>query len=46
MLESALDRLTRWLIRHRYLVVIFWILLIPLFIYGFLGVGKKLLYIV
>ena len=46
MLESALDRLTRWLIRHRYLVVIFWILLIPLFIYGFLGVGKKLLTIV
>ncbi len=46
MLESALDRLTRWLVRHRALVVIFWLLLIPLFIYGFLNVGKKLLTIV
>lgn len=46
MLESALDRLTRWLIRHRILVVIFWIGLIPLFVYGFLNVGKKLLTIV
>jgi len=46
MLESRLDRLTRWLVRHRNLVVLCWGALIPLFIYGFSGVGNKLLTIV
>ncbi len=46
MLESTLDRLTRWLVRHRVAVVVFWALLIPLFLYGFLNVGAKLLTIV
>ncbi|MDX9999812.1 MAG: MMPL family transporter [Polyangia bacterium] len=46
MLESILDRLTRAIVRHRYLVVILWALLVPLFIYGFTNVGRKLLTIV
>ena len=46
MLESALDRLTRWLIKKRWLVVLFWGLLLPVFVYGFLNVSNRLLTIV
>jgi uncharacterized membrane protein YdfJ with MMPL/SSD domain len=46
MIDSLLGRLTCWLLRHRWYVLAFWLLLAPLFIYGFLNVSRKLLTIV
>ncbi len=46
MLERLLGRLTRFLIRHRWAVLILWLLPTPAFIYGFTAVNRKLLTVV
>lgn len=46
MLESAIDRLTRAMVRRRWLVLVLWAALVPLFVHGFMNVSSKLLTIV
>ncbi len=42
MIESLLGRMTAWLLRHRLLVVLFWLLPTPLLVMGYLGVNRRL----
>ncbi len=42
MIERFLGRMTAWLIRHRLLVVLFWLLPAPLLVMGYLGVNGRL----
>ena len=46
MLERVLGGLTRFVIRRRWIVLVLWLLPLPAFIYGFMGINRKLLTIV
>lgn len=46
MIDSPLARLTKTLLKYRWIVLVAWVLPIPLFAYGFLNINKKLLTIV
>ncbi len=42
MLERVLTRMTTWLLHHRILVIIVWLLPLPVLIYGYLNVNSVL----
>ena len=42
MIDRSLARMTAWLLRHRILVVMFWLLPAPLLVMGYLGVNRRL----
>lgn len=46
MLERLLGKLTRALIKRRWLVLLLWLLPLPAFVYGYMAVNRKLLTVV